>query len=99
MDGTRRVRVVGQAMKFKRPGDSQQFNVEIIAREGATVRARIDGVEVIAEVEALADGSTTIRIGDHRTRIFGARIRNSILVASGPASFEVVPVEGRTRAA
>jgi acetyl/propionyl-CoA carboxylase alpha subunit len=99
MDGTRRIRIVGQAMKFKRPGESQQFEVEIVAREGATVSARIDGVEVIAEVEPLADGSSTIRIGDRRTRIFGARIRNSILVAAGPASFEFVPVEGRTGAA
>ncbi|MEA2649825.1 MAG: hypothetical protein QOG61_2260, partial [Candidatus Binataceae bacterium] len=52
-----------------------------------------------AEVESLADGSTTIRIADRRTRIFGARTRNSILVAAGPASFEFVPVEGRAGAA
>ena len=63
MDGTRRVRVVGQAMKLKRPGAAEQFEVEIIAREGTTVSARIDGVEVIAEVVSFADGSTTIRIG------------------------------------
>jgi biotin carboxyl carrier protein len=99
MGGTGRVRIVGQAMKFKRPGDAQQFEVEIIAREGKAVTARIDGVEVVAEVESLADGSTTIRIADRRTRIFGARTRNSILVAAGPASFEFVPVEGRAGAA
>ncbi len=63
------------------------------------MRARIDGVEITAEVEALADGSTMVRVGDTKLRIFGARIRNSILVAAGPATFEFVPIEGRAGAA
>ena len=85
-------------MKLKRTGDAREFAVEIIARDGAIVRARIDGVEVIAEVEPLADGSTAIRVAGRRVRILGARTRNSILVAIGPASFEFVPIEGRAGA-
>lgn len=85
-------------MKLKRTGDAREFDVEIIARDGAIVRARIDGVEVIAEVEPLADGSTAIRVAGRRVRILGARTRNSILVAIGPASFEFVPIEGRAGA-
>ena len=82
-------------MKLKRAGDVREFEVEIIGREGRVVRARIDGVEVTAEVEALADGSTMVRVGESRRRIFGARARKSILVAAGPATFEFIPMEGR----
>jgi 3-methylcrotonyl-CoA carboxylase alpha subunit len=90
---------VEQAVKLKRQGDAQEFEVEIIARDGVVVRARIDGVEVTAEVEALADGSTIIRIAESNLRVFGARTRNSILVAAGPATFEFVQIEGRAGAA
>jgi biotin carboxyl carrier protein len=86
-------------MKLKRTGAAREYDVEILAREGARVRARIDGVEVTAEIEPLADGSTTLRIADRRTRVFGARSRNAILVAAGPASFEFVTVEKRLGAA
>ena len=73
-------------MKLKRIGEAQAFEVEVIAREGSVVRARIDGVEVTAEVEALADGSTIIRVAEGKLRVFGARTRNSILVTAGPAT-------------
>jgi len=86
-------------MKFKRIGDTREFDVEILAREGAEVRARIDGVEVTAEIEPLADGATTIRFADRHVRVFGARQRNAILIAAGPASFEFVTVEKRPGAA
>ena len=86
-------------MKLKRSGEAQEFEVEVVVREGSVVRARIDGVEVTAEVEALADGSTIIRVAEGKLRVFGARTRNSILVAAGPATFEFVPIEGRAGAA
>jgi biotin carboxyl carrier protein len=88
-----------QAMRLKRTGAAQEFNVEIFARDGGVVRARIDGVEITAEVEVLADGSAMVRVGDTKLRIFAAPIRNSILVAAGPATFEFVPMEGRAGAA
>jgi biotin carboxyl carrier protein len=90
---------VEQAVKLKRQGAAREFDVEIIARDGIVVRARIDGVEVTAEVEALADGSTIIRVAEINLRVFGARTRNSILVAAGPATFEFVQIEGRAGAA
>jgi len=86
-------------MKLRRIGDTREFDVEILAREGGSVRARIDGVEVTAHLEPLADGSTTIRVADRRVRVFGGRSRNAILVAAGPASFEIVTVEKRLGAA
>jgi biotin carboxyl carrier protein len=86
-------------MKLKRAGEAREFDVEIIGRDGGVVRARIDGVEVTAEVEALADGSTIVRVADRKLQVFGTRIRNSILVAAGPATFEFVPIEGRAGAA
>jgi len=86
-------------MRLKQAGESREFDVEIVARDGVVVRARIDGIEVTAEVEALADGSALIRIRDSRKHVFGARTRNLILVAAGPATFEFVPIEGRAGAA
>ena len=86
-------------MKLKRIGDAREFNVEILARDGAMVRASIDGVEFTAEFAPLADGSTMLHVGDRRLRTFGARTRNAILVAAGPASFDFAPVEGRAGAA
>ena len=85
-------------MKLKRAGAAREFEVEIVGREGDVVRARIDGVEVTAEVEALADGSTMVRVADSRLRVLGARTRKSILVAAGPATFEFVAIEGRAGA-
>ncbi len=82
-------------MKVKQVGDPREIEVEIMVRDGATVRARIDGIDVVAQLEPLADGAAILQIADRRVRISGARTRNSILVAAGPASFEFVPVEGR----
>ena len=44
-------------MKLKQIGDSREIEIEIIAREGTIVRACIDGNEVIAELDPLANGS------------------------------------------
>jgi 3-methylcrotonyl-CoA carboxylase alpha subunit len=85
-------------MKLKQVGDSREIEIEIVARDGAMVRARIDGSEVIAELELLADGGAILEVEGRRMRILGARTRNSILVAAGPASFEFAPVEARTGA-
>ena len=85
-------------MKLKQVGETREIEVAIVAREGAKVRARIDGIEVETEVEILADGAAMIRIDGRRIRILGARTRNSIVVVAGPASFEFTPVEGRAAA-
>jgi 3-methylcrotonyl-CoA carboxylase alpha subunit len=85
-------------MKLKQVGDPREVEIEIVAREGASVRARIDGNEVVAALELLADGAAILQIDGRRTRILGARTRNSILVGAGPASFEFALVEGRAGA-
>jgi len=85
-------------MKFKQVGDSRESEIEIIARDGTTVRARIDGVEVVAELQPLADGAAIVQIDGRRVRVLGMRTRSSILVAAGPASFEFSAVESRTGA-
>jgi 3-methylcrotonyl-CoA carboxylase alpha subunit len=85
-------------MKLKQVGDPREIEIEIVARDGAIVRARIDGNEVIAQLEPLADGAAILQIDGRRMRILGARKRNSILIAAGPASFEFAPIEGRTGA-
>src|SRR5579859_3373469 len=85
-------------MKVKQVGDPREIEVEIVACDGATVRARIDGIDIIVQFEPLADGAAVFQIDRRRIRVAGARTRNSILVAAGPASFEFVPVEGRAGA-
>jgi biotin carboxyl carrier protein len=85
-------------MKLKQVGDPREVEIEIVARDGAIVRAKIDGNEMIAELEMLADGSAILQFDGRRVRVLGARTRNSILVAAGPASFEFTPVEGRAGA-
>src|SRR5580700_4583640 len=82
-------------MKLKQVGDPREIEVEIVAREGSILRAKIDGIEVIGEFESIADGAAIVQIDGRRTRVVGARKRDSILITAGPASFEFVPVEGR----
>jgi acetyl/propionyl-CoA carboxylase alpha subunit len=96
MGKTWHIRALEPAMKFKRSGDAREFEVEIIARDGAELRVRIDGAEIDARVEPAFDGSTIIEIGERRMRAVGARDRNSILVAMGPAQFEFIRVEQRS---
>jgi acetyl/propionyl-CoA carboxylase alpha subunit len=94
MGGTRGIRTLGPPMKLKLNADSREFDVEIIARDGASVRGRIGSEEIAAEIEPTANG-TIIRIGERRLRILTARNRNSILVAVGPAQYEFIPLEER----
>src|SRR5271167_1737263 len=86
-------------MKLKQVGDPREIEIEILARDGALVRVRIDGTEVIAELELIANGIAILQIDGRRMRIVGTRTRNSILVAAGPASFEFATIEARAGAA
>lgn len=83
-------------MKLKCPGDPREFDVEIVARDGRALRARIGGIDVAAEIERCTDGSAIISVGDQRVPVAAARRRDSILVAAGPAHYEFVPIEGRS---
>jgi 3-methylcrotonyl-CoA carboxylase alpha subunit len=83
-------------MKLKQSGDPREFDVEILAREGAAIQARIDGEELSARLETRPGGSL-LRVGDRVARVLVSRYRDALLVAIGPAQFEFKPVEGSAR--
>lgn len=83
-------------MKLKQAGEPHEFEVAILTRAGSTVTARIDGVEIAAQIETSADG-TIMRVGDRTARVTVNRLRNSLLVAIGPAQFEFTAVEVASR--
>jgi acetyl/propionyl-CoA carboxylase alpha subunit len=82
-------------MKLKRLGDGGEFEVEILAREGNSLRARIEDREVEAILQPLPDGSAILTANGQRIRVFAARRGKSFLVAAGPLAFEFATVEGR----
>jgi 3-methylcrotonyl-CoA carboxylase alpha subunit len=82
-------------MKLRRPGDPREFEVEVISRDGQTLRVRIDGREIEAQAEPIADGSTILTLEGRRLRVIADRRRDSIAVSAGPASFEFQMVAER----
>lgn len=83
-------------MKLRASGDARTFEVEILSREGAEIRARIDGEEIAAQLDSAATGAI-IRFGDRSERFFAARQRDGILIALGPNQFEFTPAESTAR--
>jgi biotin carboxyl carrier protein len=83
-------------MKFRFANSSQTFDVEILSRDGALLRLRIDGEEITAEIEPVAAGGALVRSRGRSLRVHAARRRNSILVTVGPALFDLISVEGRS---
>ena len=77
-------------MKLRAAEERREREVEILAREGTHLRARIDGREVSAEFDALAAGGGTLSIDGRRFRIASARRKETILVAVGPRTFSFV---------
>ncbi|MGO9452007.1 MAG: acetyl-CoA carboxylase biotin carboxyl carrier protein subunit [Candidatus Binataceae bacterium] len=84
-------------MKLRQSADNREFDVEIAARDGAALSARIDGREVSARFEPIAGGGGIITIADRRFRIASARRKDAILVAVGPRTFEFSRVEEGAR--
>ena len=86
-------------MKLRAAEQRGEQEVEILAREGTNLRARIDGREVSAEFDALAAGVGTLCIDGRRFRIASARRKDTILVAVGPRTFSFIRGEegGRHR--
>ena len=84
-------------MKLKRSGDLREFDVEVISRDGANIRLRVAGKEVVAQFEPGADGGRILTIDGRRHHVFGIRRKDSIAVSVGPASFEFKTAEDTTR--
>ena len=84
-------------MKLRAAEERGEREVEILAREGTHLRARIDGREVTAEFAALASGDGTLSLDGRRFRIASARRKDTILVAVGPRTFSFVREEGSGR--
>jgi acetyl/propionyl-CoA carboxylase alpha subunit len=81
-------------MKFRSEGFPGEFNVELTASGGDSVRVRINrGEEIVTIIDSTLPGSAIVRIGRRSARVFSTRWRGSIWVAVGPAQFEFNPVE------
>src|SRR5437660_3481250 len=91
-----RFRTVEPAMKLRRADDGE-IEVEIVSREGAMVRARIDGREVAATLEPSLDGGSIFAINGRRYPVFASKVRDRILVTAGPESFEFVEGSAKAR--
>ncbi len=87
-------------MKLRRVADGGEFEVDILGTEGSTVRARVDGIDFAVSFERIGDGVAIVTVGGRRYRVFGAAVRDRILVTVGPMGFEFARVEeGRSQAA
>jgi biotin carboxyl carrier protein len=83
-------------MKLKRES-GEELDLELVARDDASVRVSVGEREISAEVQLLAGGGAIVTIGGRRFRVAGARRNSSILVAVGPRNFEFKPVEEARR--
>ncbi len=84
-------------MKFRLAGYPDEFDVELTAIGGRSVRVRINGnEEITAAIEPAHAAGGIVRIGRRAARVFSMRQRGSIWVAAGPAQFEFIPVEARS---
>jgi biotin carboxyl carrier protein len=89
---------VETAVKLRVAEESGERGVELLAREGTHLRARIDGREVSAEFDALGPGGVvTLSIDGRRFRITSARRKDTILVAVGPRTFSFIREEEGSR--
>jgi biotin carboxyl carrier protein len=84
-------------MKFRLAGYPDEFDVELTAIGGRSVRVRINGnEEIVAAIEPAFATSGIVWIGRRAARVFSTRQHGSIWVAAGPAQFEFIPVEARS---
>jgi 3-methylcrotonyl-CoA carboxylase alpha subunit len=84
-------------MKLRRVGDGGELEVEILARDGARIRAMVGGREIDATLERTSDGAAIIMIGGRRYRTAGVKARAGAIVAVGPSTFEFTAIEEGAR--
>jgi 3-methylcrotonyl-CoA carboxylase alpha subunit len=78
-------------------GQSRECDVEILSHQGPLVRARIDGREVAAQVEALPGGGAMVAIDGRRFRVASTRRKDTVIVTVGPRTFDFVRIEEGAR--
>jgi 3-methylcrotonyl-CoA carboxylase alpha subunit len=81
------------AMKFARADDSTEIDAEVVSRDGKSIRIRVGERELVADFTPNADGGGVLRIDGRRYATFSTRVKDSIFVSVGPASFQFNPVE------
>ena len=86
---------MGAPLKLKRSGGAADREVEIMATSDSGMRVRVDGEEILAHTELLADGTAMLAIDGRRFHIAGSKRANSIVVAAGAMSAEYQIVETR----
>jgi biotin carboxyl carrier protein len=84
-------------MKLRREGQSGELDIELLERDGDTIRVRAGDREIVAEAQPLAGGGAILTIGGRRFAVAGARRNSSILVAVGPRNFEFKQAEQGAR--
>src|SRR5579864_6881107 len=82
-------------MKLKLAGDAHEFEVELLERNGTAVRARIDGAPF--EAERVPGPGQFCGLRDGPVRALAARIRDTLMVAVGPAHFSFTTAESGAR--
>ena len=85
---------MGAPLKLKRPGGGER-EVEIVSTSDSGMTVRIDGEEILAHTEMLADGSAMLTLDGHRFHVAGSKRANVIVVAAGAMSVEYQIVETR----
>jgi acetyl-CoA/propionyl-CoA carboxylase biotin carboxyl carrier protein len=86
---------MGTPMRLKRIGGGPEREIELASVSDSNITARIDGEEISARLEALADGSAMLAVGGRRYHISGTKRAKSITVAAGAMSAEYQIVETR----
>jgi len=84
-------------MKLRLSATNREFDIEILAREGSSIRARIDDREVSATFDTVGTGEGRLSIGERRFHLLGARRMDSIIVTVGPRTYELFAVEDTRR--
>jgi biotin carboxyl carrier protein len=85
---------MGTPLKLRRIGGGPEHEVELTTA-GSAISARIDGEEISASLETLADGSAMLAVAGRRYHISGTRRANAIVIAAGAMSAEYQVVEAR----
>lgn len=74
-----------------------EHEVELLGFDADAIHVRIDGRELAATLDPLADGGAILAFDSRRFRILGARRKGAITVAVGSSNYDFVSVEPGTR--